>query len=120
MKIPKPKEIELAEEYCNTRYGFNNHEYDAFLAGYDAAQKQLADADKVMPRWVSVKDRLPNRYKSVLVLCEFGHQVAYYRPNEDPEYDWFLVRDCEPLPCVTYWMELPELPPLDDLCDLDL
>lgn len=34
MKTPRP--IKLAEEYCNKRHGFNTHEFDAFLAGYDA------------------------------------------------------------------------------------
>lgn len=42
MKPPKP--IQLAEDYCNKRYGFNNHEYDAFLAGYDAA-KAIIEAE---------------------------------------------------------------------------
>lgn len=41
MKTPKP--IQLAEDYCNKRYGFNNHEYDAFVAGFDAA-KALVEA----------------------------------------------------------------------------
>ena len=30
-----------------------------FLAGYKAAKDQIADADKVMPQWISVKERLP-------------------------------------------------------------
>lgn len=37
--MKKPKCIELAEQYCERTHGFNNHEYDAYLAGYDAAQK---------------------------------------------------------------------------------
>lgn len=36
--MKKPLPLQLAESYCDARYGFNNHEYDAFLAGYDAAK----------------------------------------------------------------------------------
>lgn len=35
--MKKPRCIELAEQYCEKTHGFNNHEYDAFLAGFDAA-----------------------------------------------------------------------------------
>lgn len=51
MKTPRP--IQLAEDYCNKRYGFNNHEYDAFLAGYDAAkaiiEAELASIEAQVP-----------------------------------------------------------------------
>lgn len=42
--MKKPRSIHLAEQYCDKRYGFNNHEYDAFLAGYDAA-KAIIEAE---------------------------------------------------------------------------
>lgn len=37
--MKKPKCISLAEQYCEKTHGFNNHEYDAYLAGYDGALK---------------------------------------------------------------------------------
>lgn len=45
--MKKPKCIELAEQYCERTHGFNNHEYDAFLAGFDAAQKMVEDMLKI-------------------------------------------------------------------------
>lgn len=63
---------QLAKEYADYFMpGEDNKAYTslikeiAFLAGYQAAKDQLADADKVMnsPKkldsWISVKDRLP-------------------------------------------------------------
>jgi hypothetical protein len=58
---------EMAEEYATLWYmssnnerkngGLNLYKYDAFLAGYKAAQEQLADADKVMPdSWDHILD----------------------------------------------------------------
>lgn len=34
--MKKPLCIELAERYCEKTHGFNNHEFDAFIAGYQA------------------------------------------------------------------------------------
>jgi hypothetical protein len=72
--------------------------YNGFLAGYKAAQDQLADADKVMPDtcehildmgkmvdvngWISVKDRLPGPYEKV-TTCWSGKDI-YWMPIPEP------------------------------------
>lgn len=38
---------ELAEQYCEKRYGFNNHEFDAFVAGYKAARDVVEEELKL-------------------------------------------------------------------------
>ena len=55
---------EMAEEWMTEEYGDTSHwvrmgkdmSIDAFVAGYKAAKDQLADADKVIPQWISVKE----------------------------------------------------------------
>ena len=73
MKTPEQLAVEwFKEEYGDTSnwtYMGQEMSLDAFYAGYQAgrlnsegvqaAKDQLADADKVMPQWISVKERLP-------------------------------------------------------------
>jgi len=91
---------EMAEEYCED-HDECEHARNAFLAGYQAAKDQLADADKVIPKWnsvdavgdsidrsaiqhalavlkkkpfpqwISVKDRLPEEDKKVQILINY-------------------------------------------------
>lgn len=100
MKTPE----EMAEKYCDRKYGFNNHEFDAFIAGYEAAQ----------PQWISVKDRLPEIGHRILVTHRTSGDYANLKVMEawrisDDEYcvpeDYsILAHD------VDYWMPLPEPP----------
>jgi hypothetical protein len=101
---------------------------EGFLAGYKAAQDQLANADKVMPDscehildmskmvdvngWISVKDRLPTqngpilmwsrRLEDVPTCAAAGYELwnwsAEYSPHDYRLFD------------VTHWMPLPEPP----------
>lgn len=94
-----------------------------FLAGYEAAKDQLADADKVMPEWISVKERLPNENIKVLVLFRKRITAAALTRVEEPFYEagYFRVWNAHPLSStdpyeqypwneITHWMPLPELP----------
>ena len=129
MKSPE----EMAEEYLryeNESYYWAKH---AFHAGYKAAKDQLADTDKVMPQWISVKERLPEitptqgmNYwlTSTCVLIatkEKTRHVAHLTHwTREPEADWAACacdtpgHDVEPerwkLSDVTHWMPLPEAP----------
>ena len=62
---------------------------------------QLADADKVMPQWISVKDRLPENGVEVLVVSD-GETGASW--HEAGEFGWAIGGT------VTHWMPLPEPP----------
>jgi hypothetical protein len=94
---------ELAEEYinhvlesqCDCSYRI------AFFAGYQAAKDQLADADKVMPQWISVKDRLPEDGVEVLVVSD-GETGASW--HEAGEFGWAIGGT------VTHWAPLPKPP----------
>lgn len=111
---------------------------DCYKAGYQAAQEhahatleeaeakmqelqdQLADADKVMPQWISVKDRLPEIDQDVLVIKDGLYGLAcrkiverqklpppQFNNIEIWEWDYgFEAREGQ----VTHWQKLPEPP----------
>lgn len=78
-----------------------------FLAGYQAAKDQLADADNVMnspekpDSWISVKDRLPEDGDEVIVVSN-GKPCASW--HEAGDFGWAVGGK------VTHWMPLPEAP----------
>ena len=85
-----------------------------FLAGYQAAKDQLADADKVMPQWISVKDRLPPDGAKVLLIV-FG-DIHYgwidQSPSDPTEYCLYFSNTYidKGHHALTHWMPLPEPP----------
>lgn len=70
-----------------------------------------------MSDWISVKDRLPERWKLVLALYKWPHQerLKYGLRQYGDDNDWYNefgqstmnIWDKEP---ITYWMPLPEPP----------
>ena len=64
-----------------------------------------------MTKWISVKDRLPEKDESILMLFESGIMAVGFRLDDiswcaytDGEY----YTDCSNHP--TYWMKLPKPP----------
>jgi hypothetical protein len=90
-------------------YGYNA----GFLAGYQAAKDQFADSSKVMPQWISVKDRLPEIWDDYLAFgygptipaCCF---VAAYDPKINKWYE--MSTDWDLTETIKYWMPLPKTP----------
>lgn len=83
--------------------------YDALNAAID-----LINNPSMLPKWISVKDRLPEEEKEV--LCYLGNSiaklmvVAFRRCGE-----WYF--DGWPCPTVTHWMPLPKPPKEDEKND---
>lgn len=69
---------------------------DDFLAAYEAAK----------PKWISVKDRLPEYTPMVLAMCTDGYELAYYGMYGQ---GWTNTLGTEHLN-VTHWQPLPEAP----------
>lgn len=94
----------LDGEDCNSRL--------AKLQAADMLEKLAAERDAKKPEWISVKDRLPERDRNVLVID--GHNsiriLAFWRKNGN-EWEWItetygISRKND----VKMWMPLPELP----------
>lgn len=76
--------------------------------------EKLQKADAAIPRWISVKDRLPDEKNSVLILCKNGAMFTGYRLNHIQNYDsgWMVhtvLRSTKKINKgrVTHWMPLP-------------
>ena len=111
MKTPE----EMAEEYAtDKRREWDDYVVDeakaGFLAGYKAAKEQLADAGKVMPQWISVKDRLPEINELCIVNTEWRGVVPATYGNESWIFDEGQGWSEKVLSYVTHWMPLPEAP----------
>ena len=112
MKTPE----EMAEEYCEDH---DECEFarDAFLAGYQAAKDQLADVGKVIPQWISVKERLPEINKGFIGFAENKEVCNCYRypdHSEDGRPVFYAQTKTGLLICglesISHWMPLPEPP----------
>ena len=72
-------------------------------------KKQLEEAKEATPEWISVKDRLPENYKTVLGYYKDGDmEFLEYRKGVFISYD----EDGYPSEAdyVTHWRPLPEPP----------
>lgn len=113
---------EQARDYVWHNYGegdFNEHNWDRsaeeiWLAGYKAAQEQVADVSKVMPQWISVKDRLPPDGAKVLLIV-FG-DIHYgwidQSPSDPTEYCLYFSNTYidKGHHALTHWMPIPLKP----------
>lgn len=88
----------------------------AWQEGYKAAQEQdscehILDMEKMVDvnGWISVKDRLPEEYKTEVIVCtEYGDVRIAVKIM-----DGWISNDCEferTNSWVTHWMPLPEPP----------
>lgn len=81
---------------------------------------KLNAAAKRMPKWVSVKERLPEDRSNVLVVAYWHERWGVYMGWCAPERaEWSVhigIGDRNDV-AVTYWMPLPEPPKEDDRND---
>lgn len=136
----------LSQQFIENYFGPEGGSFDeevvaetSFIRGYKAAQEhahaaleeaeariqelqdQLADADKVMPQWISVKDRLPEipengysnrvlllRADGFIVIGKLEKCVRFVRPLQEA----LIVEtdNGDPIEEFTHWQELPEPP----------
>ena len=79
----------------------------------------IAQLEEATPRWISVKDRMPNPYQHVIVHVRHTEK---WRENAAPSEQWNVVEeDCwlgdgwevnadDDIHEITHWMPLPEPP----------
>lgn len=121
---------ELAEEYFKD-YDECEFAREAYLAGYKAAQDQLADTSKVINSsktsnsWIKVSDKLPKAGdgmlqfwlpKEGLTAIVIGYQATMYESETDSTVLKHGVADIHrpnglwDLEDFLYWMKIPSLP----------
>ena len=91
---------------CQFAYKINLENYGGFGRHKGIYTKDIAErlynAGYRKQEWISVEDRLPDKYNSVLIFCE-GEVRIDYIDSYGSWHDNFQYR-------VTHWMPLPEPP----------
>ena len=65
----------------------------------------------LMPRWISVKERLPEYKKTVLTTNGHGKvRILELRSKQEANWTWKQDRKWKHYNDITHWMELPEVP----------
>lgn len=121
-----PEEIKYALRWCwaedakNQCFGCPYRKYDDCQRILQAAaldyirqlEDHIRDLAKMVPRWISVKDRLPENSLRALVrvIHSYNHTDGY----AEIAMSYFVNGRWEDIPPkyydVTHWMPLPELP----------
>lgn len=71
-------------------------------------EKRVADLEAKVPKWVSVKDALPEHVQgNYLILLGGEIYAAKWEYDEWNEKYAFRI-DCQIVPNVTHWMKVPE------------
>ena len=83
---------------CHLPFG-NDPEADAIA--------YIQQLEAKVPRWISVKARMPEEADEVLVFCRNGETTWTNLAHRVGKQWW---RAGVPMLCVTHWMPLPELP----------
>lgn len=111
--------VHLKEDMKKLLRGIEDAYAFAFKAGAEWHERQskhgerdkmfvasLIGADKARPKWISVKDGLPQIETEVLVLNDGNVQIARYCKQFMSNRRYWNIDDA----LVTHWMPIPELP----------
>ena len=105
-------------KYDGEPYGCNRPDglCEMFNAVWDALdyiqelEKRVADLEAKVPKWVSVKDALPEHVQgNYLILLGGEIYAAKWEYDEWNEKYAFRI-DCQIVPNITHWAKAPELP----------
>ena len=80
---------------CETLDNADNHSRDALA--------YINQLEARVPKWISVKDRLPESYETVIISREDCHEACIGWLIDG---SWSVPKGVH----VTHWMQLPELP----------
>ena len=114
MKTPEQMAEEYAEEKSRADYIGSDGEWKWYRSGRGSFSRVdfLAGYQAAKPQWISVKERLPEGGKVVLVAMPKGTVTLGGIHKKTQTFDVFLdMAICTAEP--THWMPLPE-PPKED------
>ena len=98
---------------CCVRYDCSkcNYIYSTCYRGLARdALEQIEELEQKVPKWVSIKDRLPEHVRgNYLILLGGEIYAAKWEYDEWNEKYAFRI-DCQIVPNVTHWMKVPEPP----------
>ena len=95
----------LVELMMDMPYGRGTEEEET--AHIESVADYLIANGVTVQEWISVKDRLPERFVYVLVMTDFGEAaVARLKGNGR----WYIGWDNDQYAGITHWMPLPQPP----------
>lgn len=71
--------------------------------------EKVAQLEAAQPKWISVEDRLPDRFKPVVVCREYEKGMPKVEQGYRDDGNWWKVFGCR-VKSVTHWMPFPEPP----------
>lgn len=121
--MKSPDEIKKGLEYCSKVKGkckdcpcYSDSECSIHLAA-DALtyirqlEEHIRDLTKMIPKWISVNERLPEPFVSVLVhIPEEEPLPQVHEGYITPDGTWCSVLYVETYDRVAHWMSMPEMP----------
>ena len=107
-EIKKGLEICIADESCRD-CPYNNGNCDMqikrdYLAYIQQLEQRLVEVNKTSPRWISIKEREPERLQRALVYSPAGNRIASGVYTEVGFITQAVMGE------ITHWMEIPEPP----------
>lgn len=87
---------------CSSLYEKATDRLEALLA----ENEHLREATKMVPKWISVRERLPENKQDVLAISNDGVERRVYPANYD-HGKWFDCFFMEQNKHTTHWMPLP-------------
>ena len=87
--------------------------YDFIMKGHTEYFVKASEAEALIPKWISVEDRLPEKHRLIEDYLTCGRGIIGVMILDFVDGEWYDPCDGDKMLGIDYWMPLPE-PPSED------